>query len=501
MKHFYISIFVFFLTLNLNAQSVTISGPNEIEVGVPSNFTFSVDGLSVDAEDYEINYWQVSPTYHLGSGEIQGHINNEELPTYESTNTPKDLTIPIQWGSDVPVDIVEIRAYASGYYLDENDYPYEPFSTGALNHSTKEVEVLRICTPNIVYDEVEDCSEDLVEIRAENYCHGDQFNWALSEGTIEDGQGTSSILVSPPLSGNFSASVAVTRSTANPNYVKEETQVIERTDPEAILELIGDENPSYICKGIGLEFGIQNQDNILDVEWNASNANISSESIVDGKRVVTIAPNSSRSNGSTLYVNATVNYEGGCASTTLSKSFTVYEPETPPSPQGYVYMSPLPEGASVCEAQGFEVVFVASNPYSNGRTSVSQAVIPPHAANNPYPIHVSYRNLCTGQQSSTTFYTSPPVPCEGGPGPIKPFSSAIAIAPNPTNGNFSVNFEQKVSGSYTIYNANGAAVQHGEIKEKDILHISFNEKLKGGNYFIEISTKENTVTKQIILKR
>lgn len=498
--HLFFSLIIICPIFVSYGQSVTISGPDEVEVGLPHNFNFSVDlNLPDGAEDYQIDHWQVAATYHLGNGEIQGHINYDETPDYNDFSNSKNLSVPIQWGSDLPVEMVEVRAYASGQYLNEDGFPFRSFNTGALNHSTKNVKVLRICTPNIVYDNVEDCNKAIVEIRAEEYCHGNEFNWSLSDGDIEGGQGTSAILVTPPLSGNFTANVEVTRSSSNPLYSKEKEETILRTDPEAILEILsgGTSTPNYICKGIGLEFGIEDNENISEIEWNANNSTISTEVIMDGKRVVTITPNSSFNNGSSININALVHYEGGCSTTTQSRFFTVYEPETPPAPQGYVYMEPIPAGVSVCEAQGFEVIFVASNPYNNGRTSISQAVLPPHAANTPYPITVYYSNICSGQQTSTTFYTSPPAPCGG---PIKPYSTDISVAPNPTKGKITVNMSQKANGNYTIYNSNGAAVQQGKVN-KIIRDIEFKSGLKAGTYFLEIEAQDQKITKQIILER
>lgn len=315
---------------------------------------------------------------------------------------------------------------------------------------------------------------------------------------IVSGDGTSTIMVKPPLNGDFEVTVVAKRSAGNSDYTKSSTKTINRTPQGASIEIIHNESsePTFICEEIGLQFAIADKYNIVNVDWNASNSTISSETIVDGKRTVTIIPNSSHTNGSTIGISATVYYNGGCTTTTQTKRLKVYQPETPPKPTGYVYMNPLPEGTSVCEAQGFEVKFVASNPYKNGLTSISQAVLPPHAASRPYPITVCYINLCSDQQTCTTFYTSPPAACDD---PIKPTS--MTLAPNPTKGEITVEFDQEITGVYGILDFQGSIVKGGKIKESSILNITLSPKLKNGFYFIEVNTKDGIIKKQIILKR
>lgn len=497
-KYFLILLLLCNFLIYAQDGSISISGPDVIEVGISQNFSFSYTPSSNATYDsYRVTQWQVSATYHL-EGEIPGHINHQDVSVYNDFNTTGDLIIPIQWGSDVPVDQAEILAHASGEFLDENGYVIGYFNTGFLSNFKKEVQVKRICPPSIAYGEVKDCEENTFEITAEAYCSADLFEWSLSDGTVQSGNGTSQIIVKPPLTGNFTATVVAKRTSGNSAYTKSTTTTVVRTAQEAEMEIIHNQTstPTYICKGIGQEFAIENQDNIASVDWSAPNSTISSETVSNGKRSVIITPNSSFSNGSSLSVNATVYYVGGCTALVPGKTLTVYEAEIPPTPQGYVYMEPLPEGTSVCEAQGFEVIFVASNPYNNGSTSWSPTVLPPHAANNPYPISVCYTNPCSGQQTCTTFYTSPPASCDG------PKSmSTMTLTPNPTRGTMTVEFDQKITGIFNILDSNGVTVKRGEIRESDTLDITLSPRFKSGYYFIEIQTAENKITKQIILER
>ena len=232
--------------------------------------------------------------------------------------------------------------------------------------------------------------------------------------------------------------------------------------------------------------------------WNAHNSTVSSETIMNGKRVVTITPSSSASNGSSISVNATITFNGGCTYTTPSKYLKVYEAETPPTPSGYIYMEPI--NGDACDNDGYEVIFVPYNPYSNGKTSLSRTILPPLAGMGPQSITVCYTNFCSMEQSCKTFTAYPPSPCGGDGGGIKPTLRNTVLAPNPSLGMVSIRLDQPYIGEYHLYNNNGAVVQQDSFKGQEII-IHFDPKLKNGNYFLKIHSEGVDFTKQIILNR
>ena len=60
-----------------------------------------------------------------------------------------------------------------------------------------------------------------------------------------------------------------------------------------------------------------------------------------------------------LFLKDILNFPKEVLFTTNSKSFTVSEAETPPEPNGYLYMDPI--NGNACDNEGYEVIFVPSN--------------------------------------------------------------------------------------------------------------------------------------------
>lgn len=503
MKRIYFSILFLFLNLQFSfAQSISINGPNEVEVGVPNFYTFSFtppDTYPFGATDYKIILWEVSVSYNLGDGNIQGSINNTAQASYIAPLPSGNINIPIQWGNGIGVEQDKLQVRAEIQYIDGVGNFVGPTNN---YYETRTVDIKRICSGDIFHGEALDCRKDnLITIEAQNYCSSNTFQWSLSGGSIHSGQGSPLIQVYPPLTGSFTATVEVGRAAANPNYKEIFAQTINRTPREAIVEVIHNNYtaPNFICKNAGQEFAIENNGDIIQVVWNAANAVVSSEELINGMRKVTITPNSSIINGSIMNINATVFYNGGCSTTTQIDPYIVYESETPPSPQGTVYMNPLPYGASVCDAQGYAVVFNSSNPYSNGTTTVSPELLPPHAGNRPTTVTVCYKNKCSGEQTCTSFIASPPAPCFDEKNYYK-----ISVSPNPTTGKVFLKNKNKSEDSeeiinYEIYNENGEVHQNG-IFNNNIQSIDFKSGSKPGKYFLRLRSVKEDQTFQIILK-
>jgi len=483
--------------------SINISGANSAEIGQSYNFNFSINpNYPTGSVDYRVTQWKVSAS-NISSGYIPGLLAGDTQPFYTNFNEENDLNISIQWGSSVNGDESYVSASAQGEYLDVNGNVTRTFDTGHFSSNIKDVTMNRICTPLLFNESTVDCSIDEIEISASDYCYADKFTWSLDRGTILSGQGTSSITVETPRSGDFQATLILGRNAADPDYIKTKTTTIHREAPSESLEVIyeGYTEPTNLCKFTGQEFGIQDNENIQNITWTAPNSTISSESIVDGQRKVTITPFTSVSNGSTINVSATIIYIGGCSYNTDTKTFTVSEAETPPTPTGYLYMKPI--NGNACDNEGYEVVFVSSNPYDNGKTSLSRTILPPHTGSSPQSITVCYTNFCSMEQTCKTMTAYPPAPCDGGP---KPRISSMAkednavIAPNPSNGNFKIDLGSKSEGSYQLFNSIGDMVQNGTYNNQ-IVKITFSPSAKNGQYFVRVITNEGEFTKQIILNR
>ncbi len=90
----------FFLScVSLWAQSITITGPSEVEVGKPYTYKLKFNPAPGQGS-YEITQWEVQVDW-LSSGIIPGSIAGESSPYYVNNNPPGGgtLTIPIQRGN------------------------------------------------------------------------------------------------------------------------------------------------------------------------------------------------------------------------------------------------------------------------------------------------------------------------------------------------------------------------------------------------------------------
>ncbi len=488
MKQIYLFTFLFSLFHTLNGQEISISGEEEVEVGKPYNYTFSFNpNLFGERVSYRITLWEVQVTNAIGAGEIIGHINNEETDIYTDILHSGDMTIPIQWGEYPQTNNSEIRVRATGEYLGPQNQVVDFFDTGFLNTNTKEVHVMRITAPEISFERPLDCSQEPVEITISNYGSANKFDWTLSDGQIISNNGAS-ITIKPPVNGNFNVTSSVGRLNGNPNYIRSSNATILRSPRTAQLEMTPS-TPDFLCKGEDRIFLIEDQEEITNIRWDAPGAFVSDETISNGMRQVTITPNS----GNNISIKAEITYEGGCTVTTQTKSFDIYEGEIPPEPQGYVYMEPIAGG--VCDAQGYQVIFVPSNPYSNGSTTVSPSIIPPHGGNRPISVTVRYTNFCNNISTSTTFNTAPPAPC-----PTKSNQKEIIVSPNPTEGRIKVSMESSHA-TYKIFSREGVPVQEGILNNETGFQIKLNQGLMNGNYVLQIFSNNRISTKHIILFR
>jgi hypothetical protein len=497
-NYFYLILFLLISMLVSAQESITIGGPDAAEIGISYNYSFSFNpDYDFNEEDYRITHWQVVVT-NIGFGDIDGFVDNETRSNFDTFDVEGDLSIPVQWGSSVSSDYSNVQVSAQGEYLDEDGYVTSTFDTGYLSINEKSVSMRRICKPIVNHTSTTDCIIEEIDIEATGYCSADKFQWSLDRGNIISGQGTSKIKVETPRSGDFQVTLVLGRNSADPDYTRTERITIDRNSPSEDIEVLyeGNTEPTYVCKYSGQQFAIEDNENIQSIEWDAQSSSISSESIIDGKRVVTVTPSASLTNGTRISVSAIINYIGGCTYNTGSRRFKVYEAEIPPTPSGYLYMEPI--NGNACDNEGYEVIFVPTNPYSNGGISQSRTILPPHAGNGPQSITVCYTNFCSNEQTCKTMTAYPPSPCNDGPRTLS--TANTAIAPNPSTGSFTIDLGSNTKGRYELYNSSGALMQSDSFSSQ-IININFGSTDKNGSYFIRIITNGGQFTNQIILKR
>lgn len=486
-----------------------INSPLEVEVGVANTFTFKFNPTPPIlvaprvTSNYKLNYWTI--TAPIDGNIISGNINGQTNTTYlynQSANTnvaaqsPSVITASITFGDDAP-RFSTITAIATGQYSDDQGgYAGTIGSTG-----TYAVRVHKIKAPTIFPETILDCSNENVQICASDYDDADSFTWSITGGVIVSGQGSSCITVTPNTNGNVSVTCLVKRSTGLSNYTATSTKNITRAS--RVLSFVTNPVQDFICKDSGLVFQYADQSGLSNVSWNASNCTVSAESLVNGMRQVTIYPNSSATIGSTITINATANFTGGCTAVSPPKSFTIRDSTTPPIPAGYFNVT-LPENeGSICTTPTFDISFVSTNGFNNGITSLSQNFIwgpgdeLHYRVNKPTAVTVCNKNLCTGLSTCKVFNVYPPAPCAS----VSRLASAnLVISPNPSNGVFKATLPETLSGTYQVFDQNSILVQESKFDNQNELRIDLKNKLKSGVYILKVITESNTLTEKMILK-
>jgi hypothetical protein len=317
---------VLFSNFLIAQESVSITGSSSVEVGVPNNFTFTFNPqyptnqlTNVTADSYIITGWAVSTGTNGIAGSIPGYIGTpSNTSSYYNDNTYNNsnpVTIPIQWSNGTFSSSDNITVKVSGIYRKISSGA----SIGYFNFitNTKPVTVERIVTPIINgASTVASCDQTYQTYSYSNATNSNNRLWTVTGGATIVGSATETVVtVNPPLTGNYDVYCTVNRTGGNPNYKAVGSKTISRTNRTIQITTA---NSAYICPGLGKIFQIVNNPAMTAVAWSAPDCSISAESIVNGKRQVTITPNASIT-GVSLEVTATATYTGGCtANNTIS---------------------------------------------------------------------------------------------------------------------------------------------------------------------------------------
>nr|WP_294936315.1 T9SS type A sorting domain-containing protein [uncultured Flavobacterium sp.] len=232
---FFSLIFANFLVAQ---QSVSISGPSTVEVGVPYNYTFQFspvypsNGVDV-ADGYIITEWIVLTGTNGSSSGVAGYIgspSNQSSYYYNGTyNNSNPFTVPIQWGNGTFLSNDNITVKVSGIYIKSSSGAH----IGYFNYlsNTKSVTVQRMNAPVIVgASPISSCNQTNQIYSFSNSTNSDQRLWAVTGSATIIGSNTgTSVTVKPPLTGSFTVNCAVKRSGANANYSVVGSKTVTRT--------------------------------------------------------------------------------------------------------------------------------------------------------------------------------------------------------------------------------------------------------------------------------
>jgi hypothetical protein len=532
-KLFYLFTFLFTNFLMAQAQhSVSINGPSTVEVGVPNNYSFTFNSLPPPpGNSYIITSWVVLTGINSNSTNIPGYINtpsNQSSYYNDSTyNGSNPISIPIQWGDGTNFsgsnDVLTVKV--SGIYINSSTGE----NTGYFNFVTKtqNINIQKIKVPIITgVNSVLNCSRptSTYSVNNVNATNANKFEWSVTNGAQIMGSNTgTSISVKAPSSGNYSIICKAKRTSANQNYFKETTFFVTRNVRDFSLNTIPNVI-DYICKTTGTRLYVINDPEITSVDWTCSNCIVSNE-IIDGiRREVTITPNANTTAGFGNYVHVYVTVNFGNCSITKEKLFTIVEPETPPIPEGSIYLlyqsgntnyGKMANSNSNLKIENFieigddtideniaqnntifSVNFQPSNMNNNFYYTLSQSTILDSAL--PKQIKVCYVSKCGGQQSCAYFTAQLPILFPG-KNANQNIENTTIIYPNPAKENFTIEFSDEQTGYYKIYDTFGIELINETFKIAKIINVNLPSTIKKGIYLLHINNGIETKISKIMI--
>jgi len=468
-------------TFFANSTVDFVSPPSTAEIGIPLTLSVSV---TLDSGSTVTNYrWECD---FLGSPfdqspYIPGWFDYQSSG-YEYASSSTVSSVNVQFGSFFDATTKKIVEVFVTYT--DKDGKSEVIS------KTAEIEVPRICPPNIGgdLDVASCCTEDRV-YSIGDFCNGNTFQWTVSGATIVSGQGTATVVVSPPALGGYSISCIVGRSQANPLYTYSESRSIGRFASEISKVDV----PPSLCQGDTSTFITPAICGYYNYVWSIGTG----ASIVGGQGTtqIQVTPLGIIANGSSIPVSLYATSGFGCITDTFNFSIKVYTAETPPTPTGSIYAA-LSSGADPCTGP-YDLFF--SNPYTNGTTTLrpSKILILPHHKNKPISVKVCYYNLCSELETCTFFTVDPPPPCED-PLPIVSKHDTLKeqivlrdiklseslISPNPFQTELNIVFEKSFTGDISIINMQGGEIYHCQLKDVIEKKLNIGYQLSKGIYFL-----------------
>lgn len=372
MKKLILLFFLFYQTL-CNAQgttdgSISISGNTSVEVGItyPYTLTFTPPAtLPTGATAFEIERWQLSTSYNgLTQNGITGFVGeswNNISSSYDinGSNLALTQTLPIQCGDGVISTWGQVRAAVDVRYFNATT-GQNVLETFLSPWQTFDVTVHAIQTPFISgVNNVPDCSQPNTTHTISNDTNGNQFLWAVTNGTIVGANNGMSVVVTPALTGSYTVSCSVRRSTANPNYVKTGSKTITRSAPTTTASITGS---SSLCSG-AKTYTISNLPAGHSVSsWSISNSSIASLSSTTGNSVTLTKVGNGQ-------LTLTANISNNC-SQIIPKTKTIYV-GSPIIPSAATIIGPTSVGTN----QTYN--YSLSMPATNGATSYTWSIDAP----------------------------------------------------------------------------------------------------------------------------
>ena len=507
-------LFALCLSNILFAQTVSITGLSNVEVGENNFYTFIFNsGTSTSIYNgYQVRLWEVnSPGASINNTNSSLYQNTFDENQTRAMSESASITIPIKWFDGTRFN--EKLFFKVGYRYQQTNGSWtsteyvEYFVT--FNGSTTkgfDINVNRIFQPQVSTPTIQSCCAGQIQFLATQYGYANTFNWTnMVGGTIVAGWGTPSITVQSAVDVNFISFDLIVGRAQNQGYLKTVSKYISKTSRTATFNSIP-VGQNFVCKSGGLQFATDDQCGIDSVVWNAPNCSVSSELVAGGKRQVTITPNASVIGGTIINVNASINFLGGCTVTTPSKSYFIYDNSIPPIPVGSASGNSTPSG--VANAPFYTFRFVPTGIYTAGQITIDPSEVERQVQSFNQVVSVCYFNPCTGVRTCKNFTARVPgrgTSCTGCPqlqwrlGNTQEKNGQFNLYPNPTTGLIIVNLNNSTTGDYKIYDLTGKLIIESKFTKQTDLQIDLSN-LQNDPYILTVNTENDIFIKKLILK-
>ncbi len=535
-------VFAFFYTARSQTNGkVVISGPEEVEVGFEYKYYADFIPDSMDEYDEKVNWylWSVDDNGvgQAGISEIYGEMDFTGINPlmHDWTNDNDGLlhhsdSIIIVWG-DFDNTNTDDRVHVKFQYKTHD--AYNPTVENFKDFPDEDnIRIYRVWKPNFEAPvSVQACCQNEIEIIAKDYKDADIFEWEIVSGGVISHEDGDRVIVVPDIGyEDIELWCRVSRASGREDYYRENNVIIKKHTPKT-PKYDGD---GVFCKGDTFDLCVSQMCGMIGVQWEVPTSII----VISGQgtKCLKVTPRLDVPDGTTGTINYKAVMSNQCSSIGNSSTFTIYSSGVPPVPEGYLVVTPQGpiDGLDPCDPEswpGFDIDFVATNPYVNGYTTITPSFFVPvlHHMNDNATINVTvcYVNYCSGAKSCTTFVYELPYPCEDDWDKIvinnqgiqtenhtdiaketKAISQISAIGnkenegiqifPNPFNNTLILCFPQIGQGKIELFTMEGRKVYSKRIENKNTIRINNISELKSGIYIIKLNSANYTTIRKII---
>ncbi|MBV6443678.1 MAG: hypothetical protein EPGJADBJ_05461 [Saprospiraceae bacterium] len=488
------------------AQSVTVTcPPGPVETGMPASYTATVSGLPPGST---ISRYIWKANVAAGPLGIAGNINGVAFNQISIQSSQPTSTVTITWGDFSPSTSQMVDV--SVMYRNADDELFE--ISGNCTATVRRIGDFYVDGPELV----QECCDDVLTYTAVGYgdginLSGYAFTWTFPAGwTVQGAANGPTIQLIPDATTGGNVQCTIRRSTGNPAYSRTDFITVQRVKAETKGDFLQD----FYCIGEEYEICLDEVCDATGATWTVPPSLL----VIDGlgTKCLKFTPNPSVVPGTPGTISAQVTLEGGCIATVKNHNFTIYVPETPPVPQGYITVD-LEEGSDPCNDPIYLVNFHTNSPYVNGVTRVSPGIILGKRT-EPILISVCNINLCSREKSCIYFWIDPPPPCDaigkpsnagGGQDPVvrrddmTPTASHFrdfTVSPNPTGGDFTLFLPSVLSGELLLHDQAGKTVLHKAFDAAQTIPVQPDRALPPGVYFLKIVAGGEIVTKKVVVR-